>query len=365
MDGSAADGPSADGPSADGPNADGGARHQIFPGADDVTPAAVIAEVDRPVAGLSRWIAGAHAAAVGTGRMLYVLTRDNTRITYPLELLLAVSGAARWIVRSAGGTCTDGLSGQPVRWDGQRFTAATEPDTAIHSAGSHDGDARPAMPPHQPYGHGSLRVDITGVHPAAGPVDIARTASAAAAALTGADPAGWGTGEPVTEPWSPPELTAFARTRSPRPTSVVITGGTQASPVAGVLEAEPEADGVHTRVRLAVGADRAPGTEFPASLDVLARALAEGGEAHAMLVAWQPGRADATRSAGRQPPSVPVALFAGHEIVAARGPDHARAAPAASAVIVGSGPRSACLCRFSAATPHQALIDVMNHFRQW
>jgi hypothetical protein len=338
----------------------------VFPGADDVTPAAVIAEVDRPVAGLSRWIAGAHAAAAATGRTLCLLTSSTTRITYPLELLLTGSGAARWIVRTDTGSYHDGLSGQRLRWDGQRFTAPTDDETAMDDAGG-DGDAGTlaALPPRQLYGHGSLRVDITGIHPAAGPIEIGETVAVAATAVTGAGPAGWGAGEPVTEPWSPPDLTAFARDRAPRPTSVVVTAGTQAAPVAGTVQAEPAVDGVHVRVRLAFGTDRGPGPWSSADLDVLAQALAEGGQGRAMLAAWQPGRSDTTREAGRQPSGVPVGLFAGHEIVSARGVDHARAAPAEATVIVGSGSRSGCWCRFGTATPHQDLIEVMNHFRKW
>lgn len=365
-----------------------------FPGADDVTATAVVTELDRPVAGLSRWIAGAHAVAAGSGRTLYLVTGESTRITYPLELLLAASPAARWVVRSASGRCRDGLSGQPVRWDGQRFaadgtaangssrtgskgtggTATGSGGTGSSGTGSDgsrsgarradDGgyDAERAAP--RLDGPGSVRLDITRLEPAAGTADIAATASAAAIALTGAVPTGWGAGEPVTEPWSPRDVTAFARDRAPRPASVVITAGSGARSTAGVLEAEPAASGVHTRVRLAVGAQRYPGPEFLASLDDLAAALAAEG-AHAMLVGWQPGRADATREARTPPPGMPVALFAGHQIVAARGVEHARAAPAESTAIVGSGAQTGCWCRFGTERPHQALVDVMNHFRQW
>ena len=353
----------------------------LIPGADDVTAAAVLAGLDRPVIGLSRWIAGAHSVAARSGRTLYLVTGDGTRITYPLELLLTASPAARWIVGSASGTLGDGLSGHPVRWDGQRFadatdTRATDGGTDGNSADGHradghgtgggngngyDGGTAPA-----PLldGPGSLRLEITRVDPATGAVEIGGTASAAITALTGAAPSGWGAGEPVSEPWSQRELTAFARGRAPRPTSVVITAGSEASPAVGVLEAEPVASGVHTRLRLALGAARAPGPGFLASLDALAETLADQG-AHAMLVAWQPGRADATREARPPSPGVPVGLLAGHEIVSARGVEHARAAPAEATAIVGSGSRQACWCRFGTERPHQVLVEVMNHFRQW
>jgi hypothetical protein len=347
----AATGPASGRVAADEPPAAGHDIDEIAPGADAVIGAAVLTEVDRPVAGLSRWIAGAHAVAAQTGRTLYVITGHGARVTYPLELLLVTSPAARWIVRSARGQFQDGLSGQPLRWDGQRFTAA-------------ERDAPPAAPPAQPDGQGSVRIDITRLHPAAGDVDIGGTASAAAAALTGADPAGWGTGEPVTEPWSSPELTAFARERAPRPTSVVVTAGAQARPAAGLLEAEPGAGGVLTRLRLAVGAASYPGPWLHAALDGLAGMLAAE-DAHAMLASWQPGPADATREPGRQPPSVPVGLFAGREIVAVRGVKHAQAAPAETTAIVGSGARRACWCRFGTEAPHQALVDVTDHFRKW
>lgn len=344
------------------------------PGADDVTGAAIVTEVGRPVAGLSRWIAGAHAVAAQTGRTLYVVTGDGTRITYPLELLVTGSRAARWIARPADshGYC-DGLSGRPVRWDGQRFAAdgggtpaGGDPagrDAARDAAMDyHAGSAR-AVPPPRLDGPGSVRVEITRLHPAAA-AEIGGTASAAAAALTGAEPAGWGTGEPATEPWSPQDLTAFARERAPRPTSVVITAGTHPRPAVGLLEAEPVSSGVLSRVRLAIGTDRYPGPQLLSALDGLAEALAAE-DARAMLVAWQPGSADGARAPGQLPPSVPVGLFAGHEIVSARGVDHARAAPAETTAIVGSRSRKACWCRFGTAAPHQALVEVMNHFRKW
>jgi hypothetical protein len=96
----------------------------------------------------------------------------------------------------------------------------------------------------------------------------------------------------------------------------------------------------------------------------VAQALAAE-DARAMIVAWQPGRADITRTAGKAPASMPVGLFAGHEIVAARGVKHARSAPAETTAIIDSGSRKACWCRFGTETPQQALVDVMNHFRKW
>ena len=370
----------------------------LIPGADDVTAAAVLAGLDRPVIGLSRWVAGAHAVAAGSGRTLYLVTGDGTRITYPLELLLTGSPAARWIVGSADGLLRDGLSGHPVHWDGQRFTGTSSAgaggtgttaaggtdgnsadgnsadgnsadgnsadghgadgpgsDAGAGSGGS-DGETAPLLD-----GPGSVRLDITRVDPVTASAEIGGTASAAITALTGAAPSGWGAGEPVSEPWSPRQLTAFARDRAPLPTSVVVTAGSEA---AGLFEAEPVASGVHTRLRLALGAAGPPGPGFLASLDALAETLAAE-DAHAMLVAWQPGRADATREAGPQQPGVPVGLFAGHEIVSARGVEHARAAPAEATAIVGSGSRQACWCRFGTERPHQVLVEVMNHFRQW
>lgn len=342
----------------------------LFPGADDVTAEAVVTVVQRPVAGLSRRIAGAYAATAATGRILYIVTSAQTCITYPLELLLTASPAVQWIVPSpASPHCRDGMTGQPLHWDGNRYSTGTDPGPTSHGprhGPSHDpsGPATaPPAPPPQLAGPGSLRVDITRLQPAAETTDISETASAAATALTGTPPTGWGTGEPATEPWSPAELTAFARQRAPQPTSVVITAGTQAHPATGLLEAEPATVGVLIHLCLAVGTGNYPSHHLSAALDELAGTLAAQ-QARAMLVSWQPGHASTTRPPGPQP-VVPVALLAGHDIVAARGHQHASKAPAQTTTIIGTPASSACWCRFGTTAPRQELADVTNHFQKW
>ncbi|MGH4014312.1 MAG: DUF6177 family protein [Pseudonocardiaceae bacterium] len=58
-------------------------------------------------------------------------------------------------------------------------------------------------------------------------------------------PAGWGLAEPVTQPWSPREITAHCRERAPTPTQVVVVG----PGLVGQLHVERVDTGVLERIR--------------------------------------------------------------------------------------------------------------------
>ncbi|WP_214407018.1 DUF6177 family protein [Pseudonocardia lacus] len=313
------------------------------PAADRVTPEALVVEQARAVVGLSTWLAGAAVAARESRRLLQVLTPSDSRITYPLELLFG-AGGGQWVVRDGAGF-RDGFVGVPVGWDGARFAPV-------------EG----AVPPVRPLDPalGSLEVQVTTLHPATAELQLGASTEAVAMALTGAAPLGWGTAEPATQPWSPREVTGFCRDRAPDPTALVVVAGEPGRRAVGRLQVSPVTTGVLEEVRLA---GPAAGAVAQDSIDELVEDLA--GIARSMIVAVHPTRSDGTRPSTVSPPAVPYGVLIGPSVLADRGVDHAREAPATTVRVIGrrSGD-PACWCRLDGgpATSFERLDAVLRHF---
>ncbi|MET8278702.1 DUF6177 family protein [Micromonospora sp. NPDC005174] len=260
---------------------------------DTITDRAVVLHQDRAVVGLAPWLAQAAVDAVRDGLLLQVVTPADGVITYPFETTLA-QAQGQWIVR-AGDQYRDGLTGLPLQWDGQRFARSDA--------------AQPAdsLPTDEPW-TGGLEVQIVTVHPATEALRLGASAEAAVRALTGGDPAGWGVAEPVTEPWSRNELTAFCRTRAPAPTSLTIVGGERESTTLGVLTVERVDVGVREQLRLA----GPPLSVVDATtIEGLAEKLA--GTARSMIVSVHPGRSGGLRSSTPSMPALPWGILVGHQ----------------------------------------------------
>jgi hypothetical protein len=315
------------------------------PAADRITAEAVVVEQGRAVLGLSGWLADAAVAATGSGRLLQVVTPADTRITYPLELLFA-EGGAQWVVRDGAGGFRDGFVGLPVGWNGLRFVpldgTPPEPDPA----------RRPA--------DGSIELQVSTLHPAAADLQLGASAAVATRALTGADPLGWGTGEPATQPWSPRQVTELCHDRAPDPTALVVVGGGAGRRVVGRLRAERVTSGVLEEVRLAGPAAAEVGQDV---IDGLVEDLA--GRVRSMIVAVHPVRSGGTRPAELSLPATPYGILIGPTVLADRGVDHARRAPAPTVRVLGrrSGD-PACWCRFTGGTgpAFEQLGAVLRHF---
>jgi hypothetical protein len=286
------------------------------------------------------------AALVATrgGRLLQIVTPADSRLTYPLELMLG-EGGSQWIVRSGAGF-REGFTGAPMGWTGSRFSPVDgpipEPD--------HTRDP----------GLGSMEVQISTVHPAAAGLELGTSTVASTHAMTGTEPAGWGAAEPVTEPWSARDVTAFCRDRAPDPTSLVVVAGGRGSQVVGRLHVRRVTAGVLEEVRLAGPAASAVGQ---GAIEQLAADLA--GTARSMIVSVHPIRADGTRPAEPSPPSVPFGMLVGHAVVAERGAEYACFAPASSVrMLRGRKGMPACWCRFDGGPdePYLQLAAVLRHF---
>lgn len=312
------------------------------PACDRATPEAVVVEQDRTVVPLSTWVADAAVFASESDRVLQVLTPAHSRITYPLELLLGDVGA-QWVVREGRERFRDGLSGLRLRWSGGRFV--TDVDAAPPVA---------APPVAAEPGSGDLEVQITTLHPASSALELGSTAVAAVRALTGAEPVGWGVAEPVTQPWSPREVTAHCRGRAPSPAQLVVVG----AGVLGQLRADRVETGVLEQLRLSGPAASSVGR---AAVDDLVAELA--GTARSVVVAAQPGRLDGLRAPAPTPPALPYGILIGHPVVAERGVDHARQAPGAVG-LVGRGTSQAAWCRLDSGPgrPYELLTAVLEHF---
>lgn len=250
------------------------------PAVDRATTRAWCIEQSRPVVGMGTLLTDALQTA--DGRQVALVTPISTRITYPLEAALT-GGPHRWVVR--GTPFVDGVTGAPVRWDGDAFVD--------------DGPAPDLLAPGR---GGALRIDITAVHPAGELTEIGHLAEAACDVLLGRPPAGWGVAEPATQPWTRREPTRICRERAPRPTTLIVAAGPRA---VGLLTVRVTTAGVHERLRLAVGASAGPDHTV---VDVLATALAARG-ARSLTAVWQPGPADATRAPGPAARSTPLGLL--------------------------------------------------------
>lgn len=286
----------------------------LSPGAphlDGVTEHVLVVEQPRPRVGLSTAIAGAVAEAAATGRELVLITPPWTRLTFALELALSGAGT-RWVVRT-GDQFHDGFTGLGVRWERTRFVD-DEPDvTGIPEsrrtvAAVLSEDVPPAwwhLPPIDLAGTtpGTLRVTATTLHPATDALELGAGFGALAEGLTG-PPRGWGVAEPVTQPWSPRELTRHLRGRMPR-ASVTVLGGSVSDPILGLLAVQRVDTGVREELTVAVGARRAPPEGF---LELLVRQVAATG-VRVMAVFWQPGPGGVYRGGGGLPAAVPLGVY--------------------------------------------------------
>jgi hypothetical protein len=306
------------------------------PAADRATAEALIAEQDRSVVPLTGWLADAAAEAVATGRTLQVLTPPYSRITFPLELMLRDSGG-QWILREGPERFRDALSGMQVRWNDARFATdlnAAMPELDVPTPGS-----------------GDLELQVTTMHPPSSFLQLGASAEAAVRVITGSDPAGWGVSEPVTQPWSPREITALCRDRAPTATQVVVLG----NGVLGQIRVHRTKDAVREQVHLS---GPPAGVVDAEAIEALAEQLA--GSIHSLIVAAHPGRHDGLRAGKPTSPALPYAILIGRSVVAERGIAHAEQAPVTRHGIIDG----ACWCRLDSGPgrPYELLAAILQHF---
>lgn len=321
------------------------------PAVDVFTEHTAVVLQERPVVCLASWIADTVHTCARTDRELHIVTPPTSRVTFPLETILATPGA-RWVVRNSDGSkCYDGLRGTTLRWDGSRFTPA-------------GGPAEPFTAP-APTPHGTIRLDLSLVHQASPSIELGKAANDCVTALAGSPPTGWGLAEPATQRWDPHELTRFCRQRAPKPTTLITVGGKPDTPTVGVLRVKRTPAGVHEHLRLAVGSRDKPDTE---AIDRLAEHLADQHTVRTFTADLRPGRSDCTAEPHHAGFPIPYGILIGPEGLAEHGLEHAQQAPAPHVLLTGPPGRPSCWIRLPSATnddhanPAEVLTDVLAHF---
>ncbi|MET1155526.1 DUF6177 family protein [Arthrobacter sp.] len=277
---------------------------------------------DKPLAFLSPALTRAYVAARDSERQFVVMTPSASKLTLPLYQLLQRDGCI-WMASAADGTFYNGFTGQQYRWNGDVFAAEEQlaPDYLQAPAGA-DGVVQ-------------ARGEI--LHPASESTRIGEFAAALFCELTGAEPAGWGIHEPVSEPWDTAELTRYCYDTAPMTSNIIVVGrprpGTEV-PSIGVLTVTRSSTGVHESVELfCESVDPLTEDELASFGSAMHRAHARTALAgHTMLLDQL---AFPARFTGV---SVPACSFFGPEALQLFGPQQALAAAGERARLVGVPP---------------------------
>ncbi|MFG3099446.1 DUF6177 family protein [Streptomyces sp. NPDC048182] len=286
-----------------------------LPVVDVLTDSTAVVLADRPVLGLTTWLADILRITTAADRALHLVTPPHVRLTLPLRV--ALGGAPnRWVVQDPAGGYYDGLSGAVLVWRNGTFAPAGDGRVA---------DAFTATA--APTGEHQLTVAFRTLHAPDADLLLGTSLQTAWRHLTGTDPAGWGTAEPVNLPWSPRQLTTLARDRAPAPTHTLAIG-IPARPAIATHRTTRTAAGVAEDVTLAIG--YAAGEQAPLkAIEPLAAELVDAHGLTTMLTTLRAARADLTLPARLGPPPVPVAFTLGPRDVREAGLTHARRPPLA------------------------------------
>ncbi|BDZ50327.1 hypothetical protein GCM10025867_25680 [Frondihabitans sucicola] len=292
----------------------------FHPLADAVHDTFVHVETRSEVVALGPLEADLFVRAARAGLRVVLVSDEWTRLTDAYRDVLAETDG-RWVVRDGDGHFRNGITGRELAditdaltpgpgEVSQRFLALEQPDQTQFVVSA------------------SLR------HRPTAQTRLGR-ASEVFAALGGARaPGGWGTHEPVEAPWDKGVLTAYARSRMPADTRLVVTG-TPEHPFSGSITSRRTEQGVEELVTGVIGVGE-PGSAdvtraFEASRSILLELCASALPLVATIFA-RVGRGDlTTRPFLRQDPE-PVALLIGAPAVRALGLDPAEQAAEFGAV---------------------------------
>jgi hypothetical protein len=284
-------------------------------GVDAVTPKAIIMFQDRPIVSMSSWLLETTSVAEEAQRTLQIVTPPTTRITHAVRTQIP----ATWVVKGNQETY-DGLTGRVLIWDGDLFVP--EPGTKRLSREwlrKLDGPPRAA-----------LQLTARVRYPAAERTVVGGATEYLLTELTGEPPAGWGTEEPASQPWSTEELTRFCRRWAPRRTMLTVVNK-QAN---GTLEVAVRPAGLEELITVAIRY-QGPEAPLPEAIFPTVRRLAEEFDLVSMLLIGVGATADACLPARYTGLADPVALAIGADGRAAMGPEAAEAIEAGTAVSIG------------------------------
>ncbi|PCG86520.1 hypothetical protein CIB93_08495 [Streptomyces sp. WZ.A104] len=303
------------------------------PAIDVLTEKVAVVIQDRPVVAMTAWLSDAFRAAAEAGIGLQIVSPAGTSLSPAVRDTLG-GWPSRWIVQDEEDGYYDGLTGAVLRWQDGMFAPVVSPEAT-------EGD--PSTPVAAAYqrvrdtGERQLALTFRMVHPADERLVLGGGLETVWRELTGRPPAGWGTSEPATLPWSPARLTDLAHERAPEPTWFVVVGHRDRPGIATVRVTRTKA-GVEEEVTLAFGygSDEKPPLD---TLPAAAEALATRHRLQSMLVQLRKARRDLAVPPRFEGPGVPLAFVLGPEEVRAMPDDRARRTPL-SEPPVQLGPRT-------------------------
>ncbi|MEU0162132.1 DUF6177 family protein [Streptomyces sp. NPDC006261] len=305
------------------------------PAIDVLTERVAVVIQDRPVVAMTAWLSDAFRAAAEAGLGLQIVSPAGTTLSPAVRDALG-GWPSRWIVQDERDGYYDGLTGAVLRWQDGMFAPVASP-------GATEDDPRtPVAATFQEVrdtGERQLALTFRMVHPADDRLVLGGGLETVWRELTDAPPAGWGTSEPATLPWSPRRLTDVAHERAPEPTWFVVVGHRDRPAIATVRITRTEA-GVEEHVTLAFGYGSGSGEELPLdALPAAAEALATRHHLQSMLVQLRKARRDVAVPPRFEGPGVPLAFVLGAEEVRTMPGDRARRTPLAEQPVT-LGPRT-------------------------
>ncbi|TDO47878.1 hypothetical protein EV643_108192 [Kribbella sp. VKM Ac-2527] len=240
---------------------------ELSPAIDLLTDKVVVIMQDRPVVGMSAWLVDALAAAEARDLGVQLVTPASTRLTFAVRTTLFSGRESRWVVTEPNGEgAYDGLGGTKLQWDGEMFSAV--------AAGEQDKvDMSPtfvAVDLELPW---QLLVTARVRYQALESTVVCKAAEQLFTDLTGVAPAGWGTAEPVTQPWNVGQLTSYCRRRAPKPTWLSVAGGKGDRSASGSVEIHRRPAGLEEVITMAVATP--DGLPTPADIQKVGENLAD------------------------------------------------------------------------------------------
>lgn len=302
---------------------------------DFLTASTAMVFCDQPVAGLSPWLARAHAGAVESGRRFVLLTPSTSALTLPLSSLFD-GVSASWMATGSDGGFYDAVTGQAQTWNGG----------GLQPAGSVADDFLAAERSPSAYFH--VRASV--VHPASLSTRAGTFTERTFEAVTGSAPVGWGLYEPVSETWDTAAFSDYCFGRAPHTSRLVVLGSAPGS-VSGAGEAagsiavvtvERTRTGVVESVELLAGA-RTP--LDPAGLDTFLAAM-HSARARTAVLAYGLGYRDLLRPARFTGTAVPGCALFGPEPLAGRQAS-ALASAGPRADLIGTAPAQSLGVRYA------------------
>ncbi|MFJ2661327.1 DUF6177 family protein [Arthrobacter koreensis] len=303
---------------------------------DFLTASTAMVFCDQPVAGLSPWLARAHAGAVESGRRFVLLTPSASSLTLPLSALFN-GDSASWMATGSDGGFFDAVTGQAQTWDGG----------TLQPAGTVADDFLAAERSPGAYFH--VRASV--VHPASLSTRAGTFTERVFDAVTGSLPVGWGLYEPVSETWDASAFSDYCYGRAPLPSRLVVLGtapgsvsgpGERSGSIA-VVTVERTRSGVMESVELLAGA-RAPLDD--AGLDEFLWSM-HTARARTAVLAYGLGYRDLLRPARFTGTAVPGAALFGPEALAGRQAAAALASAGPRADLIGTAPAQSLGVRYS------------------